>query len=375
MLELQADDTSHIFAAPPWLQRAGETSWYAICVAVAALGVLWLLGSLKFIVVPLILSVVLAVLFEPAVTFMARHKISRGAGSAIIVLILVAIGVVLAVFLVSSVVQSIPAIQEAAESAISTVDTWLGDNGISSGLESATTVTGATTTAVHALLSGAIAGIGALAGLLAGSFLALFILLFLMTDLPRFTKALIGVLPLPAQAAETVVDDFASSIRGYYRAVTIVGAVNGVVIAIVAVVLNVPLAGAIAVITFVTSYIPVFGAFIAGGIAALIAYGSGGIVPALIMITVSVLYNNVASNVFQPLASGRTLNLHPLMVLVVTTAGGLLFGIIGAMLAAPIAGGIMTVRRDFREARERAPSSNAEPPGESGLDPAPEPAT
>jgi putative heme transporter len=111
---------------------------------------------------------------------------------------------------------------------------------------------------------------------------------------------------------------------------------NGVVVGLGAVVLGVPLAGPIAIVTFVTSYIPFFGAFCAGAFAVVIALGAKGLSIALAMLAITLLTNNTLQNLLEPVAFGKTLRLHPLVVMLVTTAGTLLFGVLGATLAAPV---------------------------------------
>ena len=97
-----------------------------------------------------------------------------------------------------------------------------------------------------------------------------------------------------------------------------------------------PSTGPIAIVTFVTSYIPFFGAFFAGAFAVVIALGAKGLSVALAMLAITLLANNTLQNLLEPVAFGRTLRLHPLVVLLVTTAGTLLFGVLGATLAAPV---------------------------------------
>jgi putative heme transporter len=124
------------------------------------------------------------------------------------------------------------------------------------------------------------------------------------------------------------------SFRGYAWGLTIVGLMNAVVVGLGAVLLGVPLALPIAIVTFVTSYIPFFGAFFAGAFAVLIALGAQGVSVAIAMLAITLLTNNTLQNLLEPVAFGRTLRLHPLVVMLVTTAGTLLFGVLGATLAA-----------------------------------------
>jgi putative heme transporter len=133
-----------------------------------------------------------------------------------------------------------------------------------------------------------------------------------------------------------IVADTVHSFRGYALGLTIVGLMNGTAIGLGALLFGVPLAGPIAIVTFVTSYIPFFGAFFAGAFAVLVALGAKGLSVALAMLAITLLANNTLQNLLEPVAFGRTLRLHPLTVLLVTTAGTLLFGVLGATLAAPV---------------------------------------
>jgi predicted PurR-regulated permease PerM len=67
-----------------------------------------------------------------------------------------------------------------------------------------------------------------------------------------------------------------------------------------------------------------------------IALGAKGVGVALAMLAITLVTNNTLQNLLEPVAFGRTLRLHPLVVMLVTTAGTLLFGVLGATLAAPV---------------------------------------
>ena len=118
--------------------------------------------------------------------------------------------------------------------------------------------------------------------------------------------------------ARTITSNIATALRGYFAGVTIVAAFNGLVIGAVAFVLDVPLAGTIAVVTFVTAYIPYIGAWAAGGFAVVIALGSQGPTDALILGITVLLANGLLQNILQPFVFGATLSLNPLAVLIVT---------------------------------------------------------
>ena len=117
-----------------------------------------------------------------------------------------------------------------------------------------------------------------------GSVLAIFMLLFLLKDWEQITGWTAGHLGLPPAVGRTILDGTVSAFRGYAAGLTLIGAANAAVVAIGAVVLGVPLVVTIALVSFVTSYVPYLGAFVAGAFAVLIAYGSGGLGVALAML-------------------------------------------------------------------------------------------
>jgi predicted PurR-regulated permease PerM len=97
----------------------------------------------------------------------------------------------------------------------------------------------------------------------------------------------------------------------------------------------VPLAGTLAIVAWMMNYIPFFGAIISGAFAVLIAYGAGGLSMAIPMLIIVIVANGFLQTLVSQFALGSTLNLHPLVVLVATTAGGILFGAVGGVFAAP----------------------------------------
>ena len=159
---------------------------------------------------------------------------------------------------------------------------------------------------------------------------------------------------MPQPVASTITGDVIRSLRGYFRGVTIIATFNAVVVGIGAVILGVPLAGTIALVTFICAYVPFVGAFVAGTFAVLIALGAEGTTTAAIMLVVVLLANGLLQNIVQPFAMGASLGLNPLVVLVVTIAAGCVLGMIGLVLAAPLTSAAVHISRDLGRARAAA---------------------
>ncbi|MHA7280434.1 AI-2E family transporter [Arthrobacter sp. MDT2-2] len=135
------------------------------------------------------------------------------------------------------------------------------------------------------------------------------------------------------------------TLSSYIFAQATVALVDAVFIGLGLVLLHIPLAIPLAVLVFFSAFIPVVGAIVSGLVATLVAFLAYGWLTALIVLGLVVLVQQLESNFIQPLLVGRTLEIHPAVVLASVTAGGTLFGIIGAFLAVPTtAVGIVVLR-------------------------------
>ena len=176
--------------------------------------------------------------------------------------------------------------------------------------------------------------IGALGGLLTAVILAF----FLVRDGDRIKDWLLDHLVDPDERdrVEGAASEAGETLRGYIQAVVVIGSLDALLIGIALLVLGVPLALPLAVLTFIGGFFPVVGATLAGFLAALVALVSGGVVEALIVVAVVIAVQQLDGNVLQPVIMGRAVNLHPVAVLLALTAGGILAGIAGAFMAVPL---------------------------------------
>lgn len=128
-----------------------------------------------------------------------------------------------------------------------------------------------------------------------------------------------------------------ATLSTYVRGITIVALFDAAAIAIGLAVLGVPLLLTLALLQFLGSYIPTFGAFVAGAVAVAVALVSGGVVTAAFTLALVVAVQQIGNDVIEPWVMGRTLPLHPAVVLVAVTAGAILWGMAGALLFVPLA--------------------------------------
>lgn len=194
-------------------------------------------------------------------------------------------------------------------------------------------------------------GVGIVGNVLVEGVLALVMTFFFLKDGPEFLPWLCRLTgPKAAPHVEVLAERSWRVLGGFVRAQAAVGLVDAIFIGIGLVILDVPLWLPLSVLIFFAAFIPIVGAFVSGAIAALVALVSGGPTDALIVIGIVLVVQQLEGNLLQPVLVGRTLDLHPAVVLLAVAAGGSLQGITGAFLAVPIVSVLAVAIRYTREA-------------------------
>jgi predicted PurR-regulated permease PerM len=147
------------------------------------------------------------------------------------------------------------------------------------------------------------------------------------------------------------------ALSAYVQGVFLVATIDALLIGAALVIVGVPVAVPLIVLTFVGAFFPVVGAFVAGAAAVLVALVANGLPAALVILAVIVAVQQLEGNVFYPVVVGRKLQLHPVGILLALTAGGVLAGVVGAFLAVPTAAVTAAVLQYTRERREARQSS------------------
>ena len=372
---VELDELTTVFAPPRWLRDLGRSAWLLVGVFALLAAFTWLLGTMSTIVVPVVAGTIVATVAMPLVGMLQRRRVPRAAGAAIVLLGLLAIAVLVFVIVLGGITSQTGDISTHAKAAADKAKSWLKDVGVDeSGTSSAkSSVESDVPKIIATLTKGVIGGIAGLASLAFALSFLLLSLFFLLKDGPSMRMWVDRHLGLPPPVAQTVTGGVITSLRGYFRGVTLVAAFNGIVVTVGALILGVPLAGTIGVVTLITAYIPYIGAFVAGAFAVVIALGANGTTTALIMLVIVLLANGLLQNLVQPFAMGAALDLHPLAVLVLTIGAGCVFGMVGLILAAPLTSAAVHIMRDLARARATAQSEAAAREG-VGADAAPSPA-
>jgi predicted PurR-regulated permease PerM len=162
-----------------------------------------------------------------------------------------------------------------------------------------------------------------------------------------------------------------ATFAGYTRGIVIIAATNAILVCVALLILRVPLALPLALLTFFAAFIPLIGSPIALFVATLVALAARGPLIALVVLGLIVVIGQIEGHLLHPMVMSRAVNLHPLAVALAVASGTVLAGVIGAVVAVPLIAVTWTVWTALRT----EPPGNAEDAGTSmeelGSDPDP----
>jgi putative heme transporter len=366
-VEIDPGELAGVFAAPSWLRDVGLTAWLLVGIALFMVGAVWLLSLTETIVLPVITAGVVASVGSPVVAWLNRHRVPRAIGTVLLMLAIVAVGAGMLLAILTGITSELSDIEGQLGDAKDTITGWAEDLGVDPGKaeDAKGDASSSASASVSALLEGIGGGLATLSSLVFFCALTALSLFFLLKDGPEIRAWGERHLGVPPDVAHVITQRVLGAMRGYFLGVTIVAAFNAAVVALGAFVLGVPLVGTIAAVTFLGAYVPYLGAWTAGAFSVLLALGGAGTDAAAGMIVVQLLANGVLQQMVQPFAMGAALGIHPLAVLVVTIAGGGLFGAIGLILAAPLTSAAVRISADLDRARVEQPDAARSTPAAS----------
>ena len=337
------DEVRRGAGGPIWNDRLGRWSIRSLQVLlVVTLGALavWALVQVKLLVIPVLIALIVASAAAPLVGWLRRRGLSPMLAAWVTLLggILVLGGIITAI--VFAVRNQWDELSTAATEGFDDLLGWVQTLPFPVDEQQ---VEDARTSIVDFVTSAefgqtALTGVSRATEFVAGLLLMLVVLFFFLKDGDRiwafFMRPFQGArLERGRRVGTTSVKVFG----GYIRGTAIVGLVDAVVIGLGLVILQVPLALPLAVIVFLGSFIPLVGATVAGILAALVALVANGPIVALIVVAIVILVNQLEGDLLQPVVMAQSLKLHPLVILIALTAGTILAGIVGAVLAVPLA--------------------------------------
>ncbi|WP_210479431.1 AI-2E family transporter [Naasia sp. SYSU D00948] len=326
---------------PPGMRIAAAWSWRVLAIAGALALLIFLVIQLREIVIPLLIAVLLAALLVPLVQFLRRHGWPKWLAVAV-----AEIGTLVAIagliyLVVTFVARGFDDLRQRSVESFEQFRDYLVTSPFQISEAELDAYIAQAMEAIQrdsqVLLTGALSVGVTLGHVLTGFLLVLFSTLFLLIDGKGIWHWVVRLFPHRARAA---VDGAGRAgwltLGNFVRVQILVAFIDAVGIGLGAFILQVPLAIPIAVLVFLGSFIPVVGAFVTGALAVFIALVYNGPVPALIMLGIVLLVQQLEGHVLQPLIMGSAVKVHPLAVVLAVVAGGILGGIPGTLFAVPI---------------------------------------
>lgn len=326
---------------PAGIRLAGAWSWRILAIAAVITVFIYLIVSLRDIVVPFMVAILLAALLVPFVQFLVRHGWPKAVAVALAEVGLIVVVAGLVVLIVFQVRSGFPDLQRQSIAAFANFKQYLLASPLHLTESDINGYLGQAAAALQrdsqSVLSGALS-LGSSAGhVLAGLLLALFATLFMLIDGPGIWRWVIRLFP---RAARPAIDGGGRAgwvtLTNFVRVQIFVAAVDAIGIGLGAFFVGLPLVIPISIAVFLGSFVPVVGAVITGGLAVFIALVYINPVAALVMLGVVILVQQVEGHVLQPFVMGTAVRVHPIAVVFTVAAGGFLAGIPGALFAVPV---------------------------------------
>ena len=354
-----ADDAE----VPHALRISAAWSWRLIVVGVVGWALLWFFSTIRIVVIPLAIALLLTALLAPAVGWLLRARLPRSLATFLVVV--AGLGAVAGTLtlVVNQFVEGVPQLSRNASEGIRQIQEWartgplhLSDRQVDDAIN---TVQDWVNSNTDRLTQTTVTGITVVAEVATGAILVLFATFFFLRDGRKIWRFLVRLFPVNARWHLSDAGDASwETLGNYVRATVLVAFIDAVGIGLALVILEVPFAFPLAALVFLGAFIPIVGAALSGAVAVLVALVDKGWVISLIVLGAVIVVQQLEGHILQPLIMGRAVAIHPLGIIVGIAAGAILAGIVGALIAVPLIAVLNTgVRRLSRRRPEVPPNA------------------
>jgi len=327
---------------PVGVEIAAGWAWRLLVIAGAAALGIWLLRYFSEVSVPLAIALLATALTAGRVSWLERHGVPRLLATFVVVLVLLAAFIGMLTLVGHQLSTQVDDLRHNVVEGIAQIQDWLktgpldlSDAQLASWIDE---VQNAIASSDTSLITRATALGSSITHFVAGFFIALFAYFFFLYEGSRIWAWIVALFPRAARAKVHSSGMTAwDSLAAFVRATVLVALTDAIGIAFAAWVLGVPLTLAIGVLVFLGAFVPIVGAFVSGLVAVLVALVAQGPWVALFMLLAVVAVQQLESHVLQPFLMGRLVAVHPLAIIVAIAAGITVAGIVGALIAVPLA--------------------------------------
>ena len=362
-------------AQVPWAyDLAAAWAWRFIVITVALLMVLWALKFFVVVVFPVVIALFIAAGVAPVVGLLERLYVPRKLAAFLVVAGGIAFVALLLTFVGQQVASQVDELSTQVSGGLGEIRHWLktgplnaSDSQVDRWIEQAQNFvqTQGKDLSKHATEVGT-----ALSHIVAGFFIILFSSYFFLADGHLIWAWVVRIFPRAARSRADSSGRVAwVSLTQFVRATVLVAGTDAIGIMIAAAILKVPLVSAIGVLVFIGAFIPLVGAFLSGTVAVLVALVAQGPFVALLMLAGVVIVQQIEAHVLQPFLMGRFVSVHPLGVILAIATGAIVAGIVGALVAVPLAAALNAVVQHLAAWTEVGVSAVAAAPADVAADP------
>jgi predicted PurR-regulated permease PerM len=311
-----------------------------LVILTALVALLWVIKRLEIIVVPLLVALMLSALLVQVVDWLDRRGAPRGGAVALVLFGAFAIlGGILA-FVISQFVIGLPDLVNQVTRSIDSTRNWLIQGPLHLSRQQIENAGNAAIQALQnnqaKLTSGALSTAATVTEILTAALLTLFTLIFFLYGGRNIWAYVTKIFPADVRERVRAAGSAGyGSLVGYVRATSLVALVDAAGVGTGLAIMSVPLALPLASLVFLGAFIPLVGAVLSGFLAVVVALIAKGWVYGLITLGVIIGVNQLEAHILQPLVMGRAVSIHPLAVVVAISTGGVLAGVVGALLAVP----------------------------------------
>lgn len=327
---------------PAGVDLAAAWAWRLLLIAAAiALGI-WLLRYFSEITVPIAVAVLGTALTIGAVDWLVEHRVPRLLATFIVVITMLAAFIGMLALVGQQLSTQVDDLRANIIEGITQVQDWartgplgLSDAQLQSWIDEGKSVISTTDSSVLTRIT----AVGAtITHAVAGFFIALFSAFFFLYEGERIWSWIVALFPRSARDRVYSSGQTAwRSLTAFVRATVVVALIDAMGIAFAAWALGVPLTLAIGVLVFLGAFVPIVGALISGMVAVLVALVAQGPWTALFMLLAVVAVQQLESHVLQPFLMGSLVAVHPLAIILAIAAGVVVAGVVGALIAVPLA--------------------------------------
>ena len=345
----------------PTLRAWGLRSWFFVGIVLATMTFVVFFTTIASVSVPFVIAVVMAMIFHPLVDTLERHRVNRSIGS-ILVLLLVTAVIIFTGWLVWAGVYSnsdqIAAQIAAGLAALGNlILNVLPDDVAQQIIQKALASMPQMLTGLGSVVFSSFSSIFAL---IMGVYVAFFLLYYLLADWHNLSAWVGRHLGVSDELGIDIANDSTSAVRTYFYALTLANIPVAASVGLTMWLLGLPLAIPVAIVTLITCYVPYLGAIVSAMFAGLVALGAGGVWEAAVVVAVIIFMQNIIDPIITNYKASDELDMNPIVTLVSTLAGGILFGALGAVLGSPVAAILIRIQsrvKHFADSKKEGPET------------------